>query len=654
MKKTILTGITSGLSGLISFVFLFTLIILEPVLLETLSVGVTIGVLTVLFCIFVCSTIILMRQVHKKENKIEKIQEMFKKKERILINFQTQFESLLCNASIGIAKTDLKGNIIRANSCFQDLFSCSEKEASTLNLFSGLPIEEKNKIDLSIQKMIDNEIESYQYEQIYSRKDNEKLWINTTIFLFKDENQQPVSLIGQIQNITYQKNAEERLSHMAYHDPLTGLANRNKLEHFVNHILADARRHQQSFALLFLDLDNFKNINDTSGHDAGDILLQIIAERLLRTVRNTDMVARLAGDEFVIVITDVKKTESVAVIAQKTLENVLEPIIIKGQEVYITTSIGISIYPYDGQTMEHLMKNADLALYRAKEQGRNNYQFYTVEMTGKAQEKMAIQNALGHALLKNEFTLYYQPKMDIRTRQVTGLEALLRWKNEKYGLITPREVIDLAEETGLIVPLSEWIVRTACQQLKEWHKMGYTSLTIGINCATKQFKQSSFINNLFNIITETGIPTSSVEIEITEALIMKNTENTLRVLYGLKDLGIQIVIDNFGSGYCSLNNLKRLTIDKIKIDRSFINQIPNDPSSEAIVSAIIAMATKLGIKSVAEGVETRSQYTFLLEEGCSEIQGYYITQPLSKEAITEFLRHPMPDAELVSQSEVTE
>ena len=347
-----------------------------------------------------------------------------------------------------------------------------------------------------------------------------------------------------------------------------------------------------------------------------------------------------------------KRTESVALIAQKILDTVIQAIIIKGQEIYITTSVGISLYPYDGQDMQTLMKNADLSLYRSKEHGRNNYQFYTAEMTGKAQERMALQNALGHALVKSEFILNYQPKMELATRAITGIEALLRWNNKEYGMIMPDQIIELAEETGLIIPVSDWILETACRQLKYWRENGYSSLSVAVNCSIRQFKQTTFADEVFNTITHVGIPANLLEIEVTEKIIMEDPENTLRMLYALKDLGVQIVIDDFGTGYWSLNNLRRLSVDKIKIDKSFIKQVATDETSASIISAIIAMVNKLGIKSVAEGVETKEQYDFLMREGCGEIQGYYVTQPLSDDAMTRFLKHPVPAAEVDAEGEV--
>ncbi len=566
---------------------------------------------------------------------------------------EKRFKSVFDITSLGMATVDLDGRLREVNPSFCELLGYKLQDMQALNFFHLVESKNVNELQICIQRLIDNDIKSYQAEQQWFRKNGEAVWVTYLLTLIRNDKNQPAYFILQIQNITMQKKAEERLRHMAYHDHLTGLANRNKLEQCISHILATARRHKQSFALLFLDLDRFKNINDTVGHDAGDLLLQVIAERLKNSVRETDMVARLGGDEFVLLITDVKKTESVALIAQKILDSVRQVVTINGQEIYITTSVGLSIFPHDGQNMQALMKNADLALYRAKEQGRNNYQFYTVEMTGKAQEKLALQNTLGHALAKEEFLLYYQPKMELKTRRITGVEVLLRWKNKTYSTISPSEIIALAEETGFIIPISEWVLKSACQQLKAWHDMGLTSLTLSLNCTARQFKQSTFVDNLTSVIKESGVRPELIEIEIVESVIMQDTENALRVLEALKDLGIQIAIDDFGTGYWSLSNLRRLSIDKIKIDKSFIKSITKDEMSSSLVSATIAMANKLGIKSIAEGVETREQYDILAREGCTEIQGYYLTQPLSPDLMTAFLNHPIPDAETINKDEFT-
>lgn len=570
------------------------------------------------------------------------------------LRYQPEFFDVLFNFShTGIGILLLDGRLLKVNHAMCDIFGYSAETLLTMNYFHLVHPDDIVKMQSQIRLMNEGKTSNYQAEHECFRKNNETIWLNTTIQLVRDNTNNPLYNIVQVQDISLQKKAEERLRHMAYHDPLTGLANRNKLEQFISQILAQSRRHHESFAILFIDLDRFKNINDTIGHEAGDMLLQIIADRLKGAIRNTDLVARLGGDEFVIVVTDVTKSEAVAIIAQKILESVMQAVVVKGQELYITTSVGISLYPFDGQNMQTLMKNADLALYRAKEFGKNNYQFYTSEMTSKAQEKLALQNALAHAIANNEFYLQYQPKMELKTRRIVGIEALLRWRNKEHGLVTPDEIISLAEETGLIMPVNDWILRTACQSLKMCHQMGFNQLTVSVNCSTRQFKQVSLTTEIMRLLNDYGLSPHSLELEVTESIIMADPDHILRSLYSLKDLGVQIAIDDFGTGYWSLNNLRRLSVDKIKIDKTFIRQALVDETSADIIKAIIAMVTKLGIKSVAEGVETREQYEFLLREGCTEIQGYYLTQPLSEESLMLFLKHPVPDAEAIAASETT-
>lgn len=570
------------------------------------------------------------------------------KKKLAEANIQKQknmFMALFNNNSLGIALVDLDGQVVKVNHGMNEILGYSESLLLKSNIYQIICPSDDGSFQQHINALLSGESSLYEAELQCHRKDGKTIWITLTISLIREQSGKPVNCIIQMADISLQKKAEDKLRHMAYHDPLTGLANRNKLEQFINHTLAQSRRHQQAFALLFLDLDRFKIINDTIGHEAGDLLLQIIAERLRSVVRNTDMVARLGGDEFVILVTDLNKTESAAVIAQKILKSIMEVIVIKGQEIYITTSIGISLYPDDGKNLATLMKNADLALYRAKEQGRNNYQFYTVEMTCKAQEKMALQNLLGHALVKDEFLLNYQPILDVSTNQIVGTEALLRWKNQEYGYITPDEIVSLAEESGLINPVSQWVLETACKQTKRWQDMGYSHLTVSVNLSARQFKQSNLANEIINVVTQTGLPLSSLVIEVTEGTVMEDPDNILRVLYQLKDIGVKIAIDDFGTGYWSLSNLRRLSMDLIKIDKTFIKQLGSDETSTSITQAIIAMVNKLGIRSVAEGVETKEQYELLSQEGCSEIQGYYLSRPLTAEVATEFLKNPIPDGE---------
>ncbi len=559
---------------------------------------------------------------------------------------QQRFNTLFKQTNNGLATMTPEGVISAINPAFCRMLGYQEFELLNFNFLQLLHLECIANLQLHIQKLCSREIDIYHDEVACYRENKKTVWLNVTLTLVETE-EKGTQIMMQAENISSAKEAEENLKRMAYHDALTGLPNRNKLDQFLMHAIASSRRHRQSFAVLFLDVDHFKVVNDTMGHDAGDIMLQIISERLRMLVRSTDLVARLGGDEFVVVITDVKQVESVAIIANKILESILKMILIKGRELFTSTSIGISVYPNDGYDAETLMQNADMALYRAKEEGRNNYQFYTLEMTGKAQAKLAMQRAMEIALLRDEFYLNYQPIMELNTRRVTGLEALLRWKHPEYGTASTADVIALAEESGLIIPLSEKLFILATKQLKVWHELGLTSLTIAFNCTPKQIKQSSFSEDLMDALNKVGLPPSAIEIEVTENSIMQDPEPILRALYTLKDLGMKIVIDDFGTGYWSLSNLRRLSIDKVKIDRSVINMVMKDETYTSIASAIIAMVNRLGIKSVAEGVETKEQYDWLSKQGCSEIQGYYLTQPLNSDEMLAFLKHPIPNAESI-------
>lgn len=592
-------------------------------------------------------------QVTKLKQHYTKLQNAKNKFEMKVYEEQYRFQTLFEQTHVGMAILDLHGKFLRINQPLLNLLGYTQPDILTMNFFNLVHQDALKNLQLSVQQLLDYKLKTYQSEHKCFKQNGDSIWVMSTLTLIRDRHELPAYFIIQLQNITLQKNAEAQLRHMAYHDPVTGLANRNRFEQFVTQLFATSRRHHQGFALLFLDLDRFKTINDTIGHEAGDTLLQIIAERLRSTVRETDLVARLGGDEFILVITDINKAEHAAIVAQKVLECVQRVIVLKGQEIYITTSIGISLYPHDGQTIQTLMKNADLALYRSKEHGRNNYEFYTLEMTSKAQEKLMLQNTLAHALVKEEFLLHYQPKINLINRRITGIEAFLRWNNNHYGAVPTDEIISLAEETGLIIPVSEWINITACKHLKRWQDLGFTSLSISVNCSARQLKHPSFVKDLLDTILEAGLNPHNFEVEIKESTIMQDSENALRVLYAIKEAGIQIAIDDFGTGYWSLNNLRHLLVDRIKIDKTFIRNVITDESSATITKAIIAMSNKLGIISVAEGVEKREEYEFLYREGCTEVQGYYITQPIPADKMTEFLKHPIPDAERISHETIT-
>jgi diguanylate cyclase (GGDEF)-like protein/PAS domain S-box-containing protein len=551
---------------------------------------------------------------------------------------ENRFRSAFDYAAIGMALLSPRGRFLKVNQSLCQILKFTEQELLNMSIRHLVHPDDFNKELPQIKRMLRGDTKTYQAVQRFFNKNGEVIWIMSSVSVVRNASRKPLHFIAQFQNISAEKRSEERLRHMAYHDPLTGLANRNRLEQHINEILTAAKRNDESFAVIILDLDFFKNINDSIGHDAGDALLQIVSERLKNTIRSKDIVARVGGDEFVIVINDVKRAEVVAQIGQKILYNLLKPIMLKGRELYITTSIGISVYPYDGQDIETLVKNADLALYRAKENGRNNYQFCTPDMAQKAQEKIERQNALSHALLQDEFVLYYQPSLDVVSQKIESVEALLRWQSKDYGFVTPDSIISLAEESGLIVPLSDWVLHTACNQVKSWQSTGFPSLKLAINLSARQFKNMDFLKNILLLLEGTHFPSHHLALEITEGLIMYDPENTLRVLSTLKAAGIIISVDDFGTGFSSFSYLTNHAVDKIKIDKSFIKQLTTDPAKISAVAAMIAMANKLGIKSVAEGVETKEQYDILVHEGCDEIQGFYIAKPLPADQMEQYLK----------------
>lgn len=547
---------------------------------------------------------------------------------------------------------DIDGKILKANANFCEIFELGMKDMLEHNFFHLLQPVHLQDLHHHIQQMLDKKINFYQVERDCFSRNGEALWVTLTVSIVRDEEKPPYFIL-QLHNLSMHKQAEERLKYTSYHDALTSLPNRNKFEQDLNHFVAISQRHGQSFGIIYLDLDRFENINEGRGRDSGDALLQIIANRISKTVRNTDLVARYAQDQFAIIIASVKKPEAVAYIAEKILANVSQPMIINSKEIFITGSIGISLFPHDGNTADQLMQHAQDALSRAKERGRDNYQFYSDELTTSTHKRLALQSALQNALIRNEFNLNYQPVMELATRKIIGVEALIRWKNPDYGMITPAEIITLTEESGLIIPVSEWVLSTACKSLFHMHNLGYKNMSLSINCSDRQFKQTTFVDEIINIIKLSGVPPQFLELEITEALIMDDPEKTIRVLYALKDLGVRIVVDDFGSGYWSWMNLRRLNIDKIKIDKMFIKKMLEDSEVAKLTAGLIAMINKLGIISIAEGVENRAQYEFLLKEGCQQIQGYYLSQPLAQEALLDFLQHPIPAGEMTEHRDIT-
>jgi diguanylate cyclase (GGDEF)-like protein/PAS domain S-box-containing protein len=437
-------------------------------------------------------------------------------------------------------------------------------------------------------------------------------------------------------DITRRKAAERQIEHLAHHDFLTDLPNRSLLHDRLDVALAQARRHGHLVAALFVDLDRLKVVNDTLGHAAGDEMLREAATRLASCTREGDTVARLGGDEFMVVLPNLSDARSAAAAAQKILDSLAPPTQLKGQEVCVSASIGVSLFPADAADAEALIRNADAAMYSAKRYGGDNYQFYTADLNVQVQERLAIEQGLRNAEQRNELYLLYQPKIDLESGSIIGVEALLRWQHPSLGLVSPERFIPVAEETGLIIPIGEWVLRTACERIRTWRDLGI-ELPVAVNLSACQFRQRNLAETIHRILSETGVPPQCLEIEITESDVMENAESAIATLDDLKSQGISISVDDFGTGYSSLSYLKRFPLDVLKIDRSFVRDIAVDSDDAAIVEAIIALARSLDIKVVAEGVETEDQMAFLNRAGCNFAQGYLFSAPVSPEEIVALL-----------------
>jgi diguanylate cyclase (GGDEF)-like protein len=440
---------------------------------------------------------------------------------------------------------------------------------------------------------------------------------------------------NDLEELVRQRTAQ--LDHLAYHDTLTDLPNRILFEDRLTQALTLAHRNRQTLGTLFLSVDRFKKVNDTLGHALGYRLLQEVAGRLKSCVREGETVARFEGDEFAVLLTQGGDTEDVIEITSVITQALNLPFSVDGHELFITCSIGISLYPEDGVDASTLLKNAGAALYRAKEQGGDNYQFYTADMNAKALKRLALENGLRRALERSEFEVHYQPQVDINTRKIVGMEALVRWRHPELGLVSPSEFIPLAEDTGLIVPIGEWVLRTACAQSKSWQDEGFASLRMAVNLSARQFQQQNLSEMVVRILQETGLDPHQLELELTESSIMKNPESTVRTLSELKAMGVKISVDDFGTGYSSLGYLKRLPIDMLKIDQSFVHEMTTDPDDAALVMAIITLSHNLRLKVIAEGVETDEQLRFLHLLRCDEGQGYLFSRPLTVEACHQLL-----------------
>lgn len=474
--------------------------------------------------------------------------------------------------------------------------------------------------------------------EIWNRRKNGEIypeWLN--IVAVHDETGEIIRYAALFSDMSKLKQDEALMHHQTYHDTLTGLPNRILFMDRLALAVADAERLGLKAAVMFLDIDRFKLINDTLGHDVGDRLLQEIAQRLTDAMRDRDTVCRLGGDEFTVIMENIVDSEDAMLMAQLILDTFMVPFCIADHEFFVTPSIGVALYPDDGLVIDTLAKNADTAMYRAKEHG-NNYQLYSPAMNSQAKERLNLENDLRRALDRGEFVVHYQPQMHISTGQIIGMEALVRWNHHRRGLIPPVEFIPLAEETGLIVQIGEWVLRTACLQSKQWLDSGYSGLRVAVNLSARQFQQKNIVEMVERILSETGLPGEMLELEITESVAMRHVDHAIAILEQLKQLGVQISIDDFGTGYSSLSYLKKFPIQTLKIDKSFVHDISDSQDDGAIAASVIVMAHSLKLNVIAEGVETEEQLDFLRERDCDEFQGFLFSGPLTAEKFEEMLK----------------
>ncbi len=466
----------------------------------------------------------------------------------------------------------------------------------------------------------------YNIDHRIIRRDGAIRWVHEQGEFVTDEHGKPLKMIGTVLDITERKQAEDRLAYLAHHDALTDLPNRLMLDDRLAQTIAHADRNGRIAGVLFLDLDRFKNINDTLGHSAGDKLLRNVAERLQSCLRTGDTVARSGGDEFLVILADVAHLDDIALVAGRIVDSFSQPFSVDSRELFISASVGISVFPFDGREVDDLVRCADTAMYQAKDNGRNNFHFFTANMHANAVARLALEGDLRHAADRGELVLYYQPVLDLPSGRIVGAEALLRWKHPKRGLIEPLDFVPLAEETGLIVPIGEWVLKTACGQARRWREHGHTGIRVMVNISSRQFQDSKLGAVIDRALSDAGLPADQLELEMTESVIMRDTDDSIRALKALKAKGIRLSVDDFGTGYSSLGYLKLFPVDALKIDRSFVRDISVDEFDEAIASSIIGLARSLRLRVIAEGVETGTQLAFLRRAGCDEMQGHLFSK----------------------------
>jgi len=496
----------------------------------------------------------------------------------------------------------------------------------------------RNPMDMAIEQ---NKTVGLTANCILIRRDGHESAIEDSAAPIHDRDGHGTGAVIVFHDVSAARSMSLQMSHLAHHDFLTDLPNRMLLNDRLTHAIASARRYHQKLAVLFLDLDGFKHINDSLGHAIGDKLLKAIGERLLAGVRKSDTVSRLGGDEFVVVLSSIEHSEVAALSATKIIAAAIAPYSIDQQDLHVSVSVGISIYPDDGAEAEALIQNADNAMYHAKEHGSNNYRFFQEDMNVQAVRRQALEASLRRALERHEFELHYQPKIDLKSGKITGVEALIRWRHPERGLILPAEFIPIAESCGLIVPIGRWVLAEACTQAREWQSAGLPEIPVAVNISSVEFRDKNFLENLRATLNETGLDPCHLELELTESVLMQHVESTAFVLGELRAMGVHLAVDDFGTGYSSLSYLSQFPINSLKIDKLFVQGITSERDDAPIISAVINMGRSLMQRVIAEGVETREQLAFLQSRGCDEGQGYYFSHPVVAEQFAKMLETGM-------------
>jgi diguanylate cyclase (GGDEF)-like protein/PAS domain S-box-containing protein len=568
---------------------------------------------------------------------------LFVEKERAQVTLNSIGDAVVC--------TDISGNITFLNLVAEKMTGWSRQVAA------GRPMAEVVRIlDATSRETTPNPMEMAVGQNrtvhlpsncILIRRDGFEIPIEDSVSPIHSREGQATGAVIVFRDVSTTRTMELQMAHSAQHDFLTGLPNRVLLNDRVNQAIFLAWRHMKKVAVLFLDLDGFKHINDSLGHPIGDKLLQSIAKRLVACIRGSDTVSRQGGDEFVVLLSEMEQSEDAAITARKMLQAVAEAHSMEQHDLHITTSIGVSVYPDDGLDAETLIQKADTAMYQAKENGRHSYQFFKPAMNVRAVERQSIEESLRRALERQEFVLHYQPKINLRTGVITGAEALIRWTHATRGPVSPAQFIPVAEDCGLILPIGNWVLREACKQARAWVDAGLPLGTMAVNISAMQFRDENFLEGVFAILKDTGLDPRSLELELTESVLMKHAESTESILKTLRAREVQLAVDDFGTGYSSLSYLRKFPIDALKIDQSFVRQISTAPDETTIVTAVISMGRSLKLRVVAEGVETQEELAFLQAHQCDEAQGYYFSRPVLPQQFAKLLETGIPEASVV-------